>query len=66
MFHPDTFYKQLGFDAGLGLRLDITFAILRLDWGVQIHNPNWPAGERWIHNFKWNNMALNFGVGYPF
>ena len=66
VFHPDTFYKQLGFDAGLGLRLDITFAILRLDWGVQIHNPNWPEGQRWIHNFKWNNMALNFGVGYPF
>lgn len=66
VFHFDSFYKQLGFDAGLGLRLDITFAVLRLDWGVQIHNPNKPAGERWIHNFKWKNMALNFGVGYPF
>lgn len=66
VFHFDSFYKQLGFDAGLGLRLDITFAVLRLDWGVQIHNPNKPAGQRWIHNFKWKNMALNFGVGYPF
>ncbi|MBP3425700.1 MAG: BamA/TamA family outer membrane protein [Rikenellaceae bacterium] len=66
VFRLDSFYKQLGFDAGLGLRLDITFAILRLDWGVQIHNPNWPEGQRWIHDFKWKNMALNFGVGYPF
>ena len=60
------FYKQLGFNTGLGLRLDIKFAILRLDWGIQLHNPNRPAGERWIHNFKWANTALNFGVGYPF
>ena len=65
-FAFDTFYKQLGFNTGLGLRLDIKFAILRLDWGIQLHNPNNPVGERWIHNFKWRNMALNFGVGYPF
>ncbi len=65
-FAFDTFYKQLAFNTGLGLRLDIKFAILRLDWGIQLHNPNNPAGERWIHNFKWKNTALNFGVGYPF
>ena len=66
IFHFDKFYKQLGLNSGLGLRIDITFVILRLDWGVQIHNPNRPAGERWIHNLKWKNTALNFGVGYPF
>ena len=66
VFHFDNFYKQLGFNTGLGLRLDIKFAVLRLDWGIQLHNPNRPAGERWIHNFSWKNTALNFGVGYPF
>ncbi len=66
VFYFDRFYKQLGFDAGIGIRLDIKFAVLRLDWGIQIHNPNRPAGERWIHNFRWANTALNFGVGYPF
>ena len=65
-FHFNSFYKQLGFNTGVGLRLDIKFAILRLDWGIQLHNPNKPVGERWIHNFKWANTALNFGVGYPF
>ena len=65
-FAFNTFYKQLAFNTGLGLRLDIKFAILRLDWGIQLHNPNNPVGERWIHNFKWKNTALNFGVGYPF
>lgn len=66
VFHLRNFYKQLGFNTGLGIRLDIKFAILRLDWGIQLHNPDKPVGERWIHNFKWSNTALNFGVGYPF
>jgi outer membrane protein assembly factor BamA len=66
VFHFNNFYKQLAFNTGLGLRLDIKFAVLRLDWGIQLHNPGLPAGERWIHNFKWADTALNFGVGYPF
>lgn len=66
VFHFDKFYKQFGLNTGLGLRVDIKFVILRLDWGVQLHNPNRPEGERWIHNLRWKNTALNFGVGYPF
>ncbi|MCH5329763.1 MAG: BamA/TamA family outer membrane protein [Alistipes sp.] len=65
-FHFNSFYKQIAFNTGVGLRIDIKFAILRLDWGIQLHNPNKPEGQRWIHNFKWANTALNFGVGYPF
>ena len=66
VFYFRDFYRQLGFDTGVGLRFDIKFAVLRLDWGIQLHNPDNPAGQRWIHNFRWKNTALNFGVGYPF
>lgn len=66
VFHVKDFYKQLGFNTGLGIRFDIKFAVLRLDWGVQLHNPNRPSGDRWIRKFSWRNTALNFGVGYPF
>ncbi len=66
VFHFNDFYKGLGFNTGIGIRLDIKFAVLRLDWGIQLHNPNNPVGERWIHNFRFENTALNFGVGYPF
>ena len=66
VFRFNSFYKQLAFNTGIGLRLDIDFAVLRLDWGIQLHNPNNPEGERWIHNFKWRNTSLNFGVGFPF
>ena len=66
VFRFNNFYKQLAFNTGIGIRLDIDFAILRLDWGIQLFNPNNPEGKRWIHNFKWRNTSLNFGVGYPF
>lgn len=66
VFHFDSFYRQLGFNTGLGLRIDATFVILRFDLGLQLHNPGRPENQRWIHNLKWSNMALNFGVGYPF
>ena len=66
VFYVKDFYKQLAFNTGLGLRFDIKFAVLRLDWGVQLYNPNMPAGDRWIKKLKWKNTSLNFGVGYPF
>ncbi|MFR9650973.1 MAG: BamA/TamA family outer membrane protein [Rikenellaceae bacterium] len=67
IFHPKSFYKQLGFNTGVGLRIDIQFVVIRLDWGIQLHNPNEPLGDRWvIRNFDFSNTSLNFGVGYPF
>ena len=66
VFRFNEFYKQIALNTGIGLRLDVKFAILRLDWGIRLHDPNKPVGERWIHNFKWKNTSLNFGVGYPF
>lgn len=66
VFRFRDFYRKIGFNTGLGLRFDIKFAVLRLDWGIPLHDPNRPAGERWIHGLKWKDTALNFGVGYPF
>lgn len=65
-FRLNNFYKQLGFNTGLGMRLDFNLFIFRLDWGVQLHNPNNPVGERWIDKFSFKNSTLSFGVGYPF
>ena len=65
-FQFDTFYKQLGFNTGLGVRFDLNVTVLRLDWGIRLHDPNLPAGDRWIKNFRLKNTALNFGIGYPF
>ncbi len=66
VFRLRNFYRQLGFDGGVGVRVDLRVVVLRLDWGIQLHDPGRPAGERWIRHFRWGNTALNFGVGYPF
>jgi hypothetical protein len=66
VFRPSTFLSQLGFDGGIGARIDIGVVILRLDWGVQLHNPGRPEGQRWIDTFRWADTALSFGVGHPF
>lgn len=66
IFQFDSFYKQLGFNTGLGLRYDLSLVIIRLDWGIKLHDPSMPAGQRWIRDFRLNNTVLNFGIGYPF
>jgi outer membrane protein assembly factor BamA len=66
VFRMHSFARQLGLDGGVGLRVDIGVAVLRLDWGIQLHTPGRPAGERWIRRFKWADTALSFGVGHPF
>ena len=59
-------YKQLGFNTGFGLRYDLDLVVIRLDWGMRLHDPSRPAGDRWIRTFRWSDTAFNFGIGYPF
>ena len=66
VFHFNSFYKQLGLNTGFGIRVDIQAVILRVDLGMQLHNPGRPEGNRWIKTFNWNNTAFNFAIGYPF
>ena len=65
VFNIHNFYEQLGFNTGLGVRIDISFVILRLDWGLQLYNPNRPVGERWLHDqhFTQPNGGSNHFVG---
>jgi outer membrane protein assembly factor BamA len=48
------FYKQLAISGGLGIRMDLTFLVIRFDVGVPIHNPAMSRGADWI----WNSRAL--------
>lgn len=66
VFKFNRFYKQLGFNTGIGLRFDLNFFVLRLDWGIILHNPSALEGQRWIQDFSLKNTALHFAVGYPF
>ncbi len=66
VFRMRSFARQLGLDGGVGVRVDLRVIVLRLDWGIRLHDPGRTANERWIRHFRWGDTALNFGVGYPF
>ncbi|MBQ0129640.1 MAG: BamA/TamA family outer membrane protein [bacterium] len=66
-FEFDTFYKQLAMDAGIGLRFDIKFIVLRADIAMAMLNPyRDESGSRWRFNGKYRNWNFNIGIGYPF
>lgn len=65
-FKFNTFYKQIALNTGIGFRYDFGFVLLRLDWGIKIHNPNVPQPDRWKDGFRLNQTALHFAIGLPF
>lgn len=58
---------DIGIDIGCGIRYDLDFFVLRLDWGLAIHSPynTGTHGFFNIHNIK-DAQCLNFAIGYPF
>ena len=69
LFKFNEFYKQIALAYGVGLRLDFTYFLLRLDLGLKAHNPAIGEGQvRWpIIHPKWSRDAnFHFSVGYPF
>lgn len=64
-----TFLKSIAADFGIGVRVDLSFILLRIDMGMQVHDPSQGEGERWLAPDQWlkkGNYAFHFGVGYPF
>ena len=67
-FRFDSFYKQIAFDAGVGLRIDASFLIIRVDlaYALRDAHPN-SEGSYWrFSNGLFKNMKLCWGIGYPF
>ncbi len=64
-------YKNIALGTGAGIRMDITFAVLRVDAGLPIRNP-YPSelGNYWVpRRFAkgWHrDINWNIAVGYPF
>ena len=65
---------QLAVGGGIGLRLDVSFFVLRLDVAVPFRKPYLPENERWVFddihpgNSAWRqeNVVFNLAIGYPF
>jgi hypothetical protein len=60
--------------AGVGLRVDVSFLVLRLDVAFPLRKPFLPEGQRWVIDqvdfgsgtWRKNNLVLNIAIGYPF
>tara|TARA_Y100000385_G_scaffold290155_1_gene362104 strand:- start:1117 stop:3672 length:2556 start_codon:yes stop_codon:yes gene_type:complete len=58
--------KDIAVGAGIGLRYDFGFFILRLDTGFKAYNPTYSINNRWLKDFNFSNAVYNFGINYPF
>ena len=59
-FSPSTFLKELAIGAGVGLRVDIQFFVIRLDYALPLRDP---TGKK-IDII--NSGRINLAIGYPF
>ena len=73
VFRWNEFYKQIAMAYGMGVRLDLTFFILRMDMGVKLYDPCRlydGSGTQWRtagNGLNWkDDFALHFAIGYPF
>ncbi len=60
------FLQDLAAGPGVGLRYDLNFFIIRLDWGFKVRDPSYEYGQRWWVGQRKLQSNLNFGIGYPF
>lgn len=66
-------YKQLAAGAGIGLRLDVQFVVIRLDVATPLRKPTDTGELIWQNAFEFSskawrqdNIIWNFAIGYPF
>lgn len=59
--------REMAVGTGIGIRYDLNFLVLRLDWGIGLHVPyeTEKSGFYNIDNFK-SCQTLHFAIGYPF
>jgi len=61
------FFDQLATGTGIGLRYDLEFLIVRLDWGIAIHCPYDTGRSGYFNVNKFSDcQCLHFAVGMPF
>ena len=69
-----SFLNETAVGAGVGLRVDVSFFILRFDVAMPLREPWLPENERWVTNkidfgsstWRSQNLLLNIAIGYPF
>ena len=67
VFRLKRFANDIAVSAGVGIRYDLDFFVIRLDWGFIVHAPydTGRSGYFNIPSFS-KGQCLNFAIGYPF
>ncbi len=68
------FYNEIAVGAGIGLRIDVSFFVLRFDLATPLRKPWLEENHRWVTNrialgsssWRSENLILNVAIGYPF
>lgn len=69
-YRPDSKFKfqnmfqQMAVGTGVGLRYDLDYFVIRVDWGIGLHLP-YKSGFYNLPNFK-DSHSLHLAIGYPF
>ncbi|WP_338760602.1 BamA/TamA family outer membrane protein [Bernardetia sp. ABR2-2B] len=74
LFKAKDLIDDIAVGVGAGLRIDVTFFVLRFDVAFPVSKPWLPENERWVRrqtdfgDRKWrrDNLVLNIAIGYPF
>jgi outer membrane protein assembly factor BamA len=63
-----SFYKELAFSYGLGVRLELDMFVFRLDAAMKAVNPAYSGKEKYpiINPNFGRDFALHFAIGHPF
>lgn len=59
------FLRDLALDAGVGLRYDLTFIVIRLDMGIPLHVP-YETDKSGYFNVPSYTPGWHLAIGYPF
>lgn len=56
--------KEMALGTGIGVRYDMDFLVIRLDWGIGLHLP-YKSGFYNVGKFS-DSQSIHFAIGYPF
>jgi len=74
LFNSSNFINDIAVGVGAGLRVDVTFFVLRFDVAFPLSKPRLPENGRWVasqikirdRDWRRQNLVLNIAIGYPF
>lgn len=67
VFEANSVKRDIAVNTGIGIRYDLDYFVLRLDWGLGLHVPYTTSKSGFfnIPSFK-KGQCVNFSIGYPF